>query len=136
MNNTIKKRTVKFKDKEKNVVVVELEITNRNGYPEFTASGEYGGGCGQCQDSIKPKNEHQEKLLTIWEEWHLNKMSSGTPEQDDILREYRKSNPDKPNPKNASNYELACEILKVAGKFEVKHPKTNAAVPGMDNIKK
>lgn len=51
---------------------VKLEITGRNGYPEFTASATYSGGGGQCLDSIVPRTEGQKKLIETWEKWHLN----------------------------------------------------------------
>ena len=70
-----------FVDADRNKVTAECEITNRNGYPGFTMSGEYAGLMGQCFDSVKPANEYQAKLIQIWREWHLNGMNAGTEEQ-------------------------------------------------------
>jgi hypothetical protein len=75
------KRTIIFKDADRNKVVFECEITERNGYPEFTASGEYCGSLGQCFGSVKPATENQSKLIDLWRKWHLNGMKAGTDKQ-------------------------------------------------------
>lgn len=75
------KRTVKFLDSDRNLVIVNCEITERNGYREFTMSGEYNGSVGQCFDSVKPDTEEQQKLIDIWHEWHLNGTKPGTDRQ-------------------------------------------------------
>lgn len=64
---------------------VEMEITDRNGYPEFTMSNEHGQG----QDSIKPRTDNQKKLLRLWNEWHLNGMHAGTENQENALEVFR-----------------------------------------------
>lgn len=66
------KTTVIFKDAKGNKVVFNAKITERNGYPEFTASGEYCGGIGQCFDEVDPATDSQTKLIEIWRKWHLN----------------------------------------------------------------
>ena len=48
-------RTVSFKDANGNKWDIECEITYRNGYAEYTMSGQ----SGQCQDSIKPEGDNQ-----------------------------------------------------------------------------
>lgn len=65
------KKTITFIDENKRKAIIELEITHRNGYPEFTACGRYCGGGGQCQDNIKPRTEAQEDLLSFWKKYHL-----------------------------------------------------------------
>ena len=75
------KRLVTFKDAENNKVVFDAEITDRNGYFEFSASGDYCGGMGQCFDEVKPANEDQTKLIDLWRNWHLNGMNAGTDKQ-------------------------------------------------------
>jgi hypothetical protein len=109
------KRTVEFLDADHNKVVAECEITQRNGYDEFTMSGDYGGGLGQVFDEVTPDGENQQELIDIWREWHLNGMSAGTPEQDNLLKE---------NGISKSNYNACVDFLKAAGLFEVKHPET------------
>ena len=66
------KTTVIFKDAKGNKVVFNAEITERNGYREFTASGEYCGTLGQCFDEVQPATERQAKLIELWRKWHLN----------------------------------------------------------------
>jgi hypothetical protein len=79
---TTYKRTVTFLDADRNKATITAEITTRNGYPEFTASGEYNGSFGQCLDSIKPATDEQRGLIHIWEQWHLN--GRNKPLQEDL----------------------------------------------------
>lgn len=65
------KRKVSFLDAEGHRARIEVEITKRNGYPEFTASGSFMGSSGQCLDDIKPANHEQGLLIRLWEEYHL-----------------------------------------------------------------
>lgn len=109
------KRTVEFLDADRKKVVAECEITQRNGYDEFTMSGEYGGGLGQVFDEVNPDGENQQKLIDLWHEWHLNGMSAGTPEQIEWLE---KEGIDR------SNYEDCVTALKLAGYYKVIHPET------------
>ena len=76
------KRKVSFIDANNNRQKVELEITTRNGYFEFTCSGE----SGQCQDRISPDGEFQELLIELWNKYHLNGMNAGTEKQLNILK--------------------------------------------------
>lgn len=79
------KRKVSFIDATGKKANIKLEITHRNGYPEFTASGEYNGSLGQCLDNIKPSTEAQKKIIEFWNLYHLNGMSAGTPKQNKVL---------------------------------------------------
>ena len=85
----MEKETVKIHDLNNNLFTVEVEIKN----DRLSMSGEYGGGCGQCLDSVKPKNKEQKRLIEIWNLWHLNDMHSGTEKQERILQELKKKNP-------------------------------------------
>jgi hypothetical protein len=78
-------RTIEFLDAENNKVIFNAEITTRNNYFEFTASGEYAGSMGQCFDHVKPANDNQKALIDIWHKYHLNGMNAGTPEQSEYL---------------------------------------------------
>ena len=49
------KRSIQFKDKDKNIFNIQVEIKDNR----FSMSGDYGGGCGQCLGHINPKNEDQ-----------------------------------------------------------------------------
>jgi hypothetical protein len=73
MNNF--KKAISFLDAENHRAIIDLEITDRNGYPEFTASGRYLGSSGQCLDNIKPRTTAQRTLIKIWEKWHLTNIS-------------------------------------------------------------
>lgn len=79
-------RKLSFVDDKNQKIKVELEITNRNGYPEFTCSGSAAGHHGQMYDSIVPKNENQQIILDIWKKYHLNGMTAGTEAQINILK--------------------------------------------------
>ncbi len=74
------KRTINFLDAQRNKVALTVEITERNGYPEFTASADCKGHGGQCEDEINPLGENQTKLIKLWDEWHLNNKSKPLPE--------------------------------------------------------
>jgi hypothetical protein len=69
------KKTISFLDAENHRATINLGITNRNGYPEFTASGDYCGSGGQCLDEIKPKTHEQQMIIDLWKEYHLTDMS-------------------------------------------------------------
>lgn len=70
------KTGVNFIDAERIRARLEIEITDRNGYPEFTISGSYAGSMGQVQDHIKPANEAQRELIAAWGEYHLKDISN------------------------------------------------------------
>lgn len=61
------KRTIKFLDKERCLVSIEID-TNR-GY--LSMSGERNGHYGQIRDYIVPREEYQQQLIDIWREYHL-----------------------------------------------------------------
>ncbi len=76
------KEKLTFHDQENNLIEVNIEI--KEGM--LSMSGNYGGGCGQMQDSIKPANKEQIRLLEIWNNWHLNDMNVGTEKQTEALK--------------------------------------------------
>ncbi len=104
------KRKITFKDKDKNIFNVDVEIIEGR----FSARGDYGGGCGQCLDHIKPKNKHQKKLIDLWHKYHLNDMNAGTKEQEKAIEEAIKE-------KKLENYdyEKVCTYLKSIKLYEV-----------------
>lgn len=86
------------------------------------ASGNCGGSCGQIQDTLAEEKDSiqfapgwemktLEKFLTIWNRWHLNNLTPGTPEQMEYLRKNRKEK---------SSYEKNCNLLKEAGLYTVQ----------------
>lgn len=64
-----------FIDEDKHRADIRLEITDRNGYEEFTVCADCIGHSGQCDDSIKPRTEHQKKLIELWNLYHLKNIS-------------------------------------------------------------
>jgi len=77
---TIYKREISFLDADRKKATIEVEITGRNGYPEFTMSGEYCGSLGQCLDNIKPSTDEQKELIKLWKKYHLNSKAKKLPE--------------------------------------------------------
>jgi hypothetical protein len=75
MNTQDYQRTVKFKDDNNNFVIAEIEVTHRNGYPEFTMSGEYEGAHGQVFDRVRPATTSQRELIQLWDKWHLEQIN-------------------------------------------------------------
>lgn len=73
------------------------------------------GSCGQIQDDldgIKPgegwTEEMVEEFLSVWREWHLNKMTAGSPNQEAFLKEWRSEH-------GWKGYEAECAALEEAG---------------------
>ena len=73
---------------------------------------------GQCVDTVAaffPNDEKAQRMLTIWERWHLNDMRAGTPEQEALLKAHRDEYEGYPT----SHYEWACQLLKAHDLYEV-----------------
>lgn len=81
------KREIIFHDKKEDKVKIEIKLKENR----FAMSGEHGGGCGQCQDSIQP-TPNQKKLIDIWNAYHLNDMNAGTIKQEKVLTDYKEKN--------------------------------------------
>lgn len=67
--------------------------------------------CGQCVDTVAeqfPNDAKLQRMLVIWDRWHLNDMRAGTPEQMAISKDLP--------------YDKACELLKAADKYVVPGP--------------
>lgn len=79
------KKEVVFIDAENHRARVSVEITDRNGYPEFTMTGRYMGSFGQCLDSIKPASEAQTALIAYWTAYHLKNVSAVTDLRERVL---------------------------------------------------
>lgn len=69
------KREVSFLDAENHIARLDVEVTDRNGYPEFTVSGRYMSSGGQVRDHIKPANDEQKELMKLWSKYHLKDVS-------------------------------------------------------------
>lgn len=127
---TIYKREISFLDADRKKATIEVEITTRNGYPEFTASGEYCGSLGQCLDSVKPATDEQKELVALWQQWHLNGMNAGTDRQaavtkglnyDESLRRLITTNK-QGEPMDKEHAEI---MLKIWDELQAKEPVTS-----------
>lgn len=95
------KKEIIFHDKNGDKTEIEIELKDG----KFSMSGEHGGSCGQCQDSIVA-TPNQKKLIDIWNTYHLNDMNAGTIKQDKILSDYKEK-----NKKNRLEYDEQILIL-------------------------
>jgi hypothetical protein len=57
-----------FLDSKNKRFAIEAETY---GDGRLSLSGDYGGGCGQCYDSIEPANQAQKDLVELWEKYQL-----------------------------------------------------------------
>lgn len=90
------KRSIRFRDANKNSWRVEIEVRNkkhecvdRTTLKPFTQLYEVsvcGEGCGQCDGRINPRTQGQRSLLEFWSKYHLNNMSGGTHRQSRYLQ--------------------------------------------------
>lgn len=71
------RKEIKFLDEDRNKVTIDICINEG----KFSMSGQVGGSSGQILDSISPATESQERLLELWDKYHLNDMKPGTPRQ-------------------------------------------------------
>jgi len=66
---------LRFKDANDKIAFLEVEVTHRNKYPEFTICGEYDSGHGQCLDRINPQTKLQKELIAVWHTKHLQEIT-------------------------------------------------------------
>lgn len=108
MFKTIFKKELTIHDK--NWKRFELVITNEWNWK----SNRYFSICSQSgQWKFEPRSELQQKLLDIWDKYHLDWMSPWTPEQNEAL--------EKAWLRNGYSYEEACEYLKLKWLYEVNY---------------
>lgn len=128
-----------------NEVTVEMEIRTTAKGPELSICGEAWNSrhtdCvigGQCLDTLKKSVKHNKvfnELHRLWKNYHLNGMHTGTVEQDKAIEDSKvdgtwetcQKRLDEQKAKEcpyskptASHYEVACEVLKEKGMYEVK----------------
>lgn len=89
----------------------------------LSISGHWCGMAGQIRPAIRENMgrvtswsdgwtaEKLSKLLDIWEQWHLNDVRAGTPEQRKILKDVEKQRG------SSLNYEQACSELQIHGMY-------------------
>lgn len=82
---------------------------------------------GQCQDSMVSyladsglKCSALDKIIPIWNEWHLNDCVAGTERQEKCLKNYKRAHPDW-----NWDYDGACRILREYDLFEDKQHIVN-----------
>lgn len=113
-NEFIMKKNVRIIDKDNVEFDIEFEVrTNNDGNITTSFSGDYGSGCGQVLDNINPRTEAQKKLVEYWNEYHLNDMHSGTPNQEKAVNKWTDEG-------NTYDYTKVCEHLKAIGLYEDK----------------
>jgi hypothetical protein len=75
---------------------------------------------GQCVDDVLKmahlsKQPKYKRMIEIWNQYHLNDMQAGTPEQTNAIRQWEKQG-------NQYDYTKVCEYLKSIGLYEVNKP--------------
>jgi hypothetical protein len=100
---------------------------------EFSASGEVWNHiktdcilCGQCVDTLAelfPHDKRAQRILAVWQDYHLNGMKAGTPEQEREIADWLKSGA-------KYDYSAACDMLKLAWLYEVPLPEGMKATGG------
>ena len=71
------RKEIKIIDANRNKFLLDIEVTNRNGYTEFAMSWEWCGSGWQMLDSISPATEVQEKIIQFWRDYHLKQIDEG-----------------------------------------------------------
>lgn len=115
---TLKRTEVSFIDADGRRARVEVEITTRNGYPEFTASAHYMNSAGQCIDRIKPANADQAELVKLWEKHHLkdvSKMHNFKEHLEGVIARIEKIENDRPAPEAGDEDERILGLMHEEG---------------------
>lgn len=107
-------REVSFFDKNLNNVNVEVEISKEG---RFSICGNYDGGCGQVSDRISPLDIYQEKLIELWNKYHLNDIKAGTEKQEKALNSKGYERFKNNHSVLKSGYEYAIEYLESINLF-------------------
>lgn len=106
--NTKTKQTVKFLDADCNAVTVTIEFRERESGLELSFTGETANSSGQI--TFRPATDSQAALLKLWDTYHLNGMSAGTPEQNKAIEGLK-----------PYSYDAAVEILTKKNLLTVEH---------------
>ena len=128
----------------RNTVTIEIELQEtENGQQRFSASGNVWEPSkrdivcgGQCLDELAPYFKKNKLFLTIyrlWQNYHLNDMHAGTPQQEKFIKEHEQeikqtlaemNASKKYSFQYASHYDAVCEVLKKYGLYEVDYKGT------------
>lgn len=95
----------------------------------LSISGNIGQDCaGQIQDevaSLFPDNDKIQRLVEIWNRYHLNDLSAGTNKQREFIEKYKADNPWAKN--YSDSYDLYCHELKSVDLYEDRGYKYGTA---------
>lgn len=104
----------------------ELEDTDRG--PEFSATGTYAGGAGQCLEAIAqayPQDVQAQQMVAVWRGHHLNGMHAGTREQEACIDAAMMA--DKTAEHDKDRHTWSCDVLKAANLYVVMLTAEQAA---------
>lgn len=94
------------------------------------SNGDALGGCGQINMSLREEDRSEwtynagwdaammDQLLKVWDRWHLNDTTAGTPEQEAFIRDVQAKHPEW-----RYEYTQACDLLSGAGLYVAEHPE-------------
>lgn len=93
--------------------IVEIELKNTDGKYKLSMCGEIKkSSWGQCREEIKKyivaPRMNFDRIMEVWEKYHLNDMHAGTQKQEQFIKEHIKTH----------DYDTICEELKKAGLYE------------------
>lgn len=114
MKKTIVLGYVKLPYEEKRrKAIVEIELKNTDGKYKLSMCGEIKKySWGQCNEEIKKyivaPGQNFNRIMEVWEQYHLNDMHAGTQKQEQYIRKHIKT----------YDYNTVCEELKKAGLYE------------------
>lgn len=94
---------------------LEVELKNTDEGFRFSVCGNIGRSWGQCCGEVgekNPENKTIQRLVKLWEKYHLNDMKAGTPEQEGALKAWKALG-------NKYDYDAACNFLKSIDLYEV-----------------
>lgn len=109
---------------------IEWELKAGENGLEFSASGDYAGGSGQCIDKIAlayPGDTMVQRIAKVWEVYHLNGMNAGLPAQTRAVEAWRKLNAGN---SRANDYGETIKMLEAANLYEIPLPEGAQATGG------
>ncbi len=116
MKKTIVLGYVKLPYEEKRrKAIVKIELKNTDGKYKLSMCGEikkysWGQCNGEFRKYIVTQRQNFDRIMEVWEKYHLNDMHAGTPKQEKFVRAYCKN--------HSYDYGAICEELKKAGLYE------------------
>lgn len=68
-------KSIKALDANRIRFILEIEVTTRNWYFEFSLCWEWWGSSGQNLDRLSPRTEGQEKIIAFWKKHHIKEIT-------------------------------------------------------------